>query len=471
MNTVVYPYADGDPIDRQHSYAYVPFQGDAFLSEWRLVRRRVLVSLGGVASSAPSCQVGRFPEGCRVNVAELLEILLSCVNSQETGPEVRRWLDWVLQRFEASKRIFTEYRLEGERPKGFGTKRNFALYLRFAELMAAHYSIERRLPALNALLKCLDILSAFSDRLESSEKFRLARLIKEEAVFVDRLSCRKAANISTTVGEAEFFGAASRASFTSATSLNGKKILGRVVFLAADTMRSRSYAQALVAEGFYFDVVILVKSHEQARWGQSTNPPAPPNNDLSFGSSFPDLRRSLEDSCSALTDRVETVISGTVNCEAVCKLLQGLDPEFVIYSGFGGELVKPAVLTASGPMLHMHAGWLPDYRGSTTVYYSLLDHGVAGVTAILLSPEIDVGEMLCRCNYPPPPKGVELDYYYDGLIRSDMMVRVLKYVWINGGLPPSRKQDQARGEVYYIIHPVLKHLSVGYRVINNLLDK
>lgn len=40
------------------------------------------------------------------------------------------------------------------------------------------------------------------------------------------------------------------------------------------------------------------------------------------------------------------------------------------------QIVKaPLLLSWAFPLLHIHSGWLPDYRGSTTSYYSLLERG------------------------------------------------------------------------------------------------
>ena len=62
---------------------------------------------------------------------------------------------------------------------------------------------------------------------------------------------------------------------------------------------------------------------------------------------------------------------------------------------------------------------MPEYRGSTTVYYGLLNDGNCGVTAILLKPEIDNGDIVARKS-TAPPSSVDIDHLYDNAIRADL---------------------------------------------------
>ncbi|MBT8363651.1 MAG: CDP-glycerol glycerophosphotransferase family protein, partial [Deltaproteobacteria bacterium] len=104
--------------------------------------------------------------------------------------------------------------------------------------------------------------------------------------------------------------------------------------------------------------------------------------------------------------------------------------------------------------------WLPSYRGSTTVYYSLLNDRNCGVSAILLSKNIDEGPLVGRRTYPPPPADVDIDYVYDGVIRSNLLISVLQDYIEKGYFPDIYQQDANEGYTYYVIHPVLKHLAI-----------
>ena len=76
--------------------------------------------------------------------------------------------------------------------------------------------------------------------------------------------------------------------------------------------------------------------------------------------------------------------------------------------------------------LHVHGGFLPDYKGSTTNYYSLLAEGSVGATAIFLTVEIDSGPILNRCKFPVPPDTLEIDHIYDSAARAKVLIQTLK---------------------------------------------
>ena len=130
----------------------------------------------------------------------------------------------------------------------------------------------------------------------------------------------------------------------------------------------------------------------------------------------------------------------------------------MIYSGYGGQLVGTAALDLGFDFLHLHGGWLPDYRGSTTVYYSWLKEGRCGVSALILDKEIDSGPIVARRHYPLPPRGMDVDSYYDNMIRADLLVDIMRDFAADGTLP--RIPNEGGGLTYYVIHPVLKHMAL-----------
>jgi methionyl-tRNA formyltransferase len=231
-----------------------------------------------------------------------------------------------------------------------------------------------------------------------------------------------------------------------------------ISLLLADTMRSRAYAQALAHHAEPIDAVMIVRSPDRTRWGQSETPAsATPE----LGSLFvPDLSVPLAETVAAFDAPLATCDAGSINSPEVVGWIQRTGSDLIVFSGFGGELVRDEVLDAGVPLLHVHSGWLPDYRGSTTLYYSCLAEGSCGASAILLQQDIDTGPILMRRRYPPPPPGVEVDYLYDSAIRADLLAETLAHWRRCAGKPPLTPQTTEGGTTYYIIHPVLKHLAI-----------
>ena len=437
-----YNYSQGDLLEVPLTYTYTAFQGPLFLAAWRAARAEIQHELG---TPRPPQEVEKLvspPNGSIVETSILLEFLFASGCDAVT---TRRWLGWMIKRFEVSKHVHSAYVQSGRRAKGNGEYCDMDLYLRLAEVLTRKVQQCGHLPSLNALLKCLDTLCSRSGTLNAAQKARLAWLLEAETRLVNEPWWFRTGNVARIdpperpEDELGFF--------------------PRVAFLAADTARSRGYAQALVAHGARLGRVVIVKVPGNAqRLGQCD---MTPNSVGSLGAYFvPDLDIPLEETCNALCDDVVILKTGTVNCSDVVSALSANAYDFVIYSGFGGELVDREVLEDSAPLLHMHAGWLPDYRGSTTSFFSWLRDGTCGVSAIFLSAEIDEGDILGRKRYPPPAAGMDGDYLHDAVLRSDMLLFLMAHLARTGELPSEIQQESDMGATYYIIHPVLKHLAI-----------
>lgn len=237
------------------------------------------------------------------------------------------------------------------------------------------------------------------------------------------------------------------------------------VILAARTARTNAYLQALENNNITLKAAIFFEDTHGLKPGQSDY--IPENKWQDSPVYLPDLSQSIDDCLERVCDKVIRVAANHVNDPAVVTALDTLSPEMVIYSGYGSQIVGKNILSLCSKVLHLHAGWLPEFRGSTTTYYHLLETGNCAVSALLLEEKIDMGPILARKSYPRPPSGLDIDYLYDGAIRADLLIEVLHYYIDHGELPYVEHQTKERGQTYYIIHPVLKHialLSLGWQV-------
>lgn len=231
-------------------------------------------------------------------------------------------------------------------------------------------------------------------------------------------------------------------------------VMEGVVFVAAHTARSQAYAQALARAGLAPAMTLLLRPELVPAPGSHASPPA----DMA-GLPLPRLEQPLGDTIARAGWPCQTLVTGDINDGQVLTTLRSLDARLVIYSGFGGQLVGDALLDAGIPFLHVHSGWLPEFRGSTTLYYTLLKQQRPAASALVLDRHIDEGRILLRRHYPLPPADCDLDLLYDNAIRADLLVRVLRRYQRIGALWAGRRQDPAAGHSYYIIHPVLKHIA------------
>ena len=229
-----------------------------------------------------------------------------------------------------------------------------------------------------------------------------------------------------------------------------------VLFLAGYTARAQAYAQAIGKNELNIDRALFFGTTKQMLPGQLRRPL--PRCRRLKGLFAPNFSESLDETAARYRWNAESVSADNVNDTVIYEKIVKLKPLLIIYSGYGGQLVGKDLIQTGAPFLHMHSGWLPDYKGSTTLYYGWLEKNFCGVSAILLNENIDEGAIVARRKYPPPPRGVDPDYVYDSVIRADLLVTVLKtYVRSRGVLKTVPQGNE--GRVYFVIHPVLKHLA------------
>lgn len=239
--------------------------------------------------------------------------------------------------------------------------------------------------------------------------------------------------------------------------------LSDTVILAAQTARTNAYVQALAHAGIRLGGAIQFGEPNTTKAGQAAH--IPQNTWAEAPVFMPDLSLSLDTGLAGVCESVCPVQAAHVNDESIRAVLEEWQPKWIIYSGYGSQIVGEDLLSMGIPFLHLHAGWLPEFRGSTTTYYHLLITGDCGVSAIFLEKSIDTGPILARKRYPRPPKDLDIDYLYDGAIRADLLVQVLTHYGETGEYPQVATQTESEGNTYYVIHPVLKHIALESLVI------
>ncbi len=207
----------------------------------------------------------------------------------------------------------------------------------------------------------------------------------------------------------------------------------RFGMLAAETSRSRAYLQMMARTGLRPGHVIVVDDGGNSPSGVA------------------DIVKSL-----GVSHEVFRGVS--INDAAMARAVAHSGLELFVYSGPPGVKVGRQLLRAGAELLHVHAGRLPQQRGSTTTYYSLLEEGVAWASAIVLAEQLDRGAVVAQRCYAPPEDGAMIDHEYDARIRADLLARVLRRYVQLGALP--RLPQALSGVMHYVMHPVLRHVVI-----------
>ncbi|OGA26539.1 MAG: hypothetical protein A3F77_11300 [Betaproteobacteria bacterium RIFCSPLOWO2_12_FULL_67_28] len=235
-------------------------------------------------------------------------------------------------------------------------------------------------------------------------------------------------------------------------------MLAEVAFVAAFTARSQAYAQAMTRAGIAPGLAVLYGEEHARLLGQASDPLPPMR--TACGIDLPDLSEPLAATVRGARWNATRLRDADVNSDALATLLDRDRFRLIVFSGYGGQIVKRKTLEQGIPFLHVHAGWLPRFRGSTTIYYEMLLERRCSASAILLSPQLDAGPIVARKHYPLPPADVDIDYVYEPATRADLLLEVLREFAENRVVPSGVAQSPQDGVTHFVIHPVLKHLAI-----------
>ncbi len=83
------------------------------------------------------------------------------------------------------------------------------------------------------------------------------------------------------------------------------------------------------------------------------------------------------------------------------------------------------------------------------------------MSTILLDEHVDSGPIIARQRYAVPPPETDIDYYYDSVIRADLLISTLKRWSEQGDFEELIEQKRHEGTTDYVIHPVLTHIALN----------
>ena len=214
--------------------------------------------------------------------------------------------------------------------------------------------------------------------------------------------------------------------------------------VAADTTRTKYYLRELIRNKFFPTYVLLLLNY---------------NEKLLPGQDSGESERELVELLKNAGIEYDISPNSDINSNEVLTIISNRVELVFIFSGFGGVLLGDDILSSGKKFLHIHGGYLPDYKGSTTNYYSLINENTIGASSMFLTKEIDCGPVLLRKKFSPPKNRTEIDHISDSKARADVLIECLQN-YVSSGSWSFELENNRGGEVFYIIHPVLKHLAI-----------
>lgn len=186
------------------------------------------------------------------------------------------------------------------------------------------------------------------------------------------------------------------------------------------------------------------------------------DNKFHYQSNFFDL--SL-DAPSFLRDHGVEILelpTDNINDISVTRVITQRPAKYLIFTG-GGILTKES-LDCGKKIIHVHPGIVPDFRGSTCFYYSILEDGCLGASAIFMDANLDTGEVIVTSKFNinyliSHEQPLFMDYVVDPFIRAYTLGKVLKQYSSANGIK-SATQISGNRPAYYIMHPLLRHMAI-----------
>jgi len=220
--------------------------------------------------------------------------------------------------------------------------------------------------------------------------------------------------------------------------------LNNIAMVAADTTRTKYYIKELIKNKLLPNYVLLLLNRDH---------------ELLPGQKETKTENELVALLKSASIKFEISLNDNINSDEIIRVIESRPEQVFIFSGYGGALLKEKILDTGKKFLHIHGGYLPDYKGSTANYYSLIEQNVIGASAIFLTKEIDCGPILLRNFFSPPRDRTKIDHISDSKVRAKVLVECLQN-YIDSGSWKYELESNRGGETFYIIHPVLKHLTI-----------
>jgi len=246
-----------------------------------------------------------------------------------------------------------------------------------------------------------------------------------------------------------------------------KKMKNNFAAIISDTSRSKIYLSLLIKKGLIPNYVLYMRDKSKIKFKKNQ----------SFKFTLQHGRKRIYENLLIEYDIIKILNNNKINFEVletidihekkVINKIKNRKERFFIYSGYPGVILKKEIINLKKTFIHVHGGYLPKYKGSTTNYYSILKENKIGASSIIMSSGIDEGPILKKKYFLPPKKKYQMDKYYDSFARGVILIETIKKFDKLQKIKQSRSETQ-NYPIYYIIHPVLKHISILEKNENNL---
>lgn len=227
-----------------------------------------------------------------------------------------------------------------------------------------------------------------------------------------------------------------------------KKKLNNLAFLCAKNSRSIAYLYFLEKNNLLPSTIILIdtkKNYKKIKFKKNSF----------FKHDMNISKFAIQNEINLI--RIKNVKINNSKCVSAIK---NLNEKYIIYAANYGDILNYKYFSLNKKFIHVHPGKLPEYKGSTTYYYEILKNNTISFSVIFQNKKIDDGRIILYEKFSLKNiKKSDIDHIYDPYLRSKLLIKVIKKLKYNESLK-SYVQKKTGKNTFYVIHPLLKHISI-----------
>jgi methionyl-tRNA formyltransferase len=155
-----------------------------------------------------------------------------------------------------------------------------------------------------------------------------------------------------------------------------------------------------------------------------------------------------------------------VNSQLINEKFKIIKKNYNIISTYPGEIIKnPHLLKKK--FIHCHPGDLPKFKGSTTIYYSVILKKKACVTLFEMNKSIDGGKILYKKYFDYPKNMNSIENNFDNKVRS---LTLVEYFKSKNYLKNSHTKFKVKDRYlpYYIAHPIIRQIVLNKNLLKQV---
>ena len=224
--------------------------------------------------------------------------------------------------------------------------------------------------------------------------------------------------------------------------------------IGVDSPRLRSYIYFIEKNKFKFEKIFLLKKNSIAQNFKFLN-----------NSYFDNTQSTYDNFLKKNKKKIINCNSVSANNDELIKEIKKCNSKYLIFCSNPGDILKKNFFDSNKRIIHVHPGELSKFKGSTPYYYQILEKKSVTFTSFFMKPKLDSGNPIIsdtlRLEDISKTDLNFLDEIYDPYQRGLLLIRTLKKIVKNEIVIKKNKSFKSRNDPYFIIHPVIKFISIN----------